>query len=184
MPMINDADHNHLKILIDREAISLRVKELGEAITGYYAGDAVTMLVLLNGAVVFAADLLRSLKLPLALDTMAVASYAGTSSSGRMIFRSPPKLPVAGKRILLVDDILDSGATLRWTVDQLHGQGAAEVKSCVLLDKEVSRAAGGLARADWHGFKVPPVFVVGYGLDAAERFRELADICVIAEALA
>ncbi len=169
---------NDLHLLIDRERIAGRVAELGREITGHYAGEAVTVLVLLNGAVIFAADLLRHLDLPLRLDTMAVASYHGTASSGQVNFRSAPKLPVDGRRILLVDDILDTGTTLARVIERLYADGAAEVRSCVLLDKEVARAAGGTVRADWHGFRIPPVFVVGYGLDADEDFRHLPDICV------
>lgn len=169
-----------LESLILRHAIAHRVKELAAEIGRDYAGRGpVTMMVVLNGAMVFAADLMRELDLPLEIDTLAVSSYAGTNSTGVLTFRARPKLPVRGRDILLVDDILDTGFTLAKLSDCLRQEGAAAVKTCVLLDKQRKRHPQGLARADYTAFRIPDCFVVGYGLDADEAWRNLPDIrCV------
>jgi len=169
-----------LECLIPRHAIARRVEELAGAIQRDYAGcGPVTMLVVLNGAMVFAADLMRLLDLPLAVDTLAAASYAGTRSTGELVFRAPPKLTVKGRNILLVDDILDSGFTLARLMEFLREAGAAAVKSCVLLDKTVARHPRGLKKADYTAFRIPDRFVVGYGLDADEAWRNLPDVMCI-----
>lgn len=166
-----------LERLIPRHELARRVEELAAEISSDLAGcGTVTMLVVLNGALVFAADLMRSLQLPLEIDTVAASSYDGLRSSGELTFRAPPKLAPAGRTVLLVDDILDSGFTLARLAEYLHAQGAATVKSCVLLEKETSRHPRGLEHADYTAFRVPDRFVVGYGLDAGEAWRNLPDI--------
>ena len=169
-----------LECLLPRHVIARRVEELAGAIQRDYAGcGPVTMLVVLNGALVFAADLMRSLDLPLAVDTLAAASYDGMRSTGKLVFRALPKLAVKGRSILLVDDILDSGFTLARIVEYLRNEGAAAVKSCVLLDKNTARHPRGLAQADYTAFRIPDRFVVGYGLDADEAWRHLPDVMCI-----
>ncbi len=160
-----------MRILLEEKVILARLDELAAAITAHYRGRPLTALALLNGALFFAGDLLRRIPLPLLIDTVAVSSYRHEASSGKLTLRSAPKLPVAGREILLLDEILDTGLTLRGVRDYLLEQGAAEVRSCVLLDKACRRAPGGLAHADWCGFEIPDVYVVGYGLDADEQHR-------------
>ena len=140
------------------------------------------MLVLVNGGLVFGADLLRAVTdhLPaggeVRLDTMAVSSYEGRNSRGEVSLRCEPKLSCADREILLVDDILDTGRSLRAAVDYVAAAGAASVRSCVLFDKSSARMPGGLPAADWTGFPVPPRFVVGCGLDYNESFRGRRDL--------
>ncbi len=165
-----------MEIVITSDAIARRVGELAQAIDAYYRQQPFTMVVTLSGAMIFAADLMRRIETPHLLDTIAVASYQGEQSSGVLKFRSHLKLPVAGKRLLVVDDILDSGMTLAELCRHLKEAGADEVRTCVLLDKQVPRTGNVLQKADWHGFQVPPLFLVGYGLDCDEKYRHFPDI--------
>lgn len=164
-----------MKTIIGKNEIAVRVAELGREISAAYRGREVTMLTILNGGIVFAADLMRSVQGDIRFDTMAVSSYAGTASSGVIEFRSRPKLPLAGKTILVIDDILDTGRTMLEIKNFLREAGAADVRSCVLLDKDCPKLPGATA-ADYRAFTVPDVYVAGYGLDADEKYRQLADI--------
>lgn len=169
-----------LECLIPREAIARRVAELAGEITREYSDTAgLAVVVLLNGALIFAADLVRQLPMPLTMDTLAVASYGKAGSTGQVAFRAPLKLDIAGRDVLVVDDILDTGLTLRRVMDSLRQAGAARVRSCVLLDKSVARHPEGMPRADFTAFQVPDKFIVGYGLDAEERYRNLPDVMAL-----
>ena len=140
------------EILITRQKIAERIAELGKEISAEYAGKELHCVVVLNGAIFFAADLMRSLSMPLTLDSLAAASYSGEKSTGKLTFRSSLKLPVKDRDVLLIDDILDSGRTLKKVVDFLMEQGAASVRTCVLLDKDTQRASDGLK----NGIPDPP----------------------------
>jgi len=162
--------------LISAERIAGRVRELAEEIvreTGP-AGDLV-VLVLLKGAFVFAADLIRALDACGAappVDFLTVSSYGSSSvSSGDVVFETRPRLDVRGREILLVDDILDTGRSLEAVKTWLEAQGARRVRTCVLLDKPERREAP--VAPDFRGFEVPNRFLVGYGLDYDERYRHL-----------
>lgn len=169
-----------LECLIPREVVARRVAELAGEIGRASADVAdLSVVVLLNGALIFAADLVRQLNVPLTMDTLAVASYEQGHSTGLVAFRSPLKLNPEGRDMLVVDDILDSGLTLRRVMDSLRSAGAARVRSCVLLDKAAPRHPEGLARADFTAFQVPDKFIVGYGLDADERYRNLPDVMAL-----
>ena len=164
-------------ILIPAPRIQRRVGELARIISADYHGRDFVIVALLNGTVMFLADLMRRLEFPLQLDLMGVSSYRGGTAAGQLEFTRPLKLSVRGRHVLLVDDILDSGNTLRAVTAELASLGAASVKTCVLLDKPAGRV--GEFEADYIGFVVPPLFVVGYGLDYDEKYRNLPFVGVL-----
>lgn len=164
-----------LEILIDREAIRRRVAELGAQITGDLKGTDLCVIPVMDGGMIFAADLVREIPLPLAILPVKASSYGhGTTSSGSVTL--PWGLPggIAGKDLLLVDDILDKGLTLQTLEGLFLEAGARSVRTCVLLRKESNRNLS----ADYIGFDILDRFVVGYGLDQAGLHRNLPDIGV------
>jgi len=170
------------RILLSQAKIRARVRELGRSITRHYrrlpANQQPLFLGVMNGALFFLTDLLRVIDLAdLEISTLRVASYEGTQSSG--VLRGLDALgdAVAGRHVLIVDDILDTGLTLNALVTRLRELGAAEVKSCVLLEKRRPRSVA--IKADWIGFKIADEFVVGYGLDCDGRYRNLKQIRVL-----
>lgn len=168
-----------MEILFSQEKIARRVAELGREITEFYRGKPLVAVAIANGGVVFAADLIRQIDLDMEFDTIAVASYVNDKSSGEITFRSPGKLPVAGKHVLLLDGVLDSGMTLRHLKEYFLKNNAASCRTAVAIDKKVRRASGGVAHADWQGFVAPDRYLVGYGMDSEERFRNLPYIAAI-----
>jgi len=171
------------RILFSEGSIRERVVSLGRRITHETAGEDVVMLALLKGGVVFLADLIRAIERPLHLDFAWVSSYgAGTESSGHVELKVFPEEDLAGKLVIIVDDILDTGRTLRRVSERLiQESGAREVRTCVLLDKKARRAVE--LEADYVGFEVDDLFVVGYGLDYGDRYRNLPYIGVLKEHL-
>ena len=166
------------RILVSEESIKARVAELGHEIDAAYEGKELLLITLLNGAIVFTADLIRNIRLPLRLDTLRVRSYgAGTISSGTPEVTGDLRLPVEGSDVLLVDDILDTGNTLSLVVDELSKRQPASLRSCVLLDKKERRETA--FAADWVRFEIPDHFVVGYGLDYAERYRHFPYVGIL-----
>ncbi len=168
-----------LKPLLRARAINQRVKELGQEIADDHRGRTVTVLALLDGAYCFVADLVRCIDLPdLRLHFVRASSYGkGTTSRGKVALEPLPDLH--GQTLLLVDDILDTGRTLQAVVSSLPG---VTLRTCVLLDKPTRRVPDGLQCADYVGFTIPDLFVVGYGLDHAGQHRHLPDICALSEA--
>ena len=164
-------------MLLTAEQIHQRVRELGEQITSDYAGGALVVLGVLNGAFVFLADLLRELDLDCRVDFVAVSSYGDTvQPSEEPEITRRPSLPLAGQRVLLVEDIVDTGRTLAWLLQWLGSQ-AEQVRACCLLDKPSRREVP--VRVDYVGFAIPDHFVVGYGLDFARRYRHLPYVAVL-----
>ena len=168
------------RVLIDRRRIAGRVDAMASEIEREYSGcrDAVLFVPVLDGALLFAADLIRRLSLPLQLAGLAASSYPGaaTTSTSQVelgLFR----VDVQGRRVLLLDDILDTGQTLATVKEALRQRGAIEVRSAVLLRKQ--REAPPVVEADFVGFEVPDCFVIGYGLDHDGRYRELPDVRVL-----
>ncbi|HCD30544.1 MAG TPA: hypoxanthine phosphoribosyltransferase [Phycisphaerales bacterium] len=168
------------RVLIDRRRIAGRVDAMASEIEREYSGcrDAVLFVPVLDGALLFAADLIRRLSLPLQLAGLAASSYPGaaTTSTGQVelgLFR----VDVQGRRVLLLDDILDTGQTLATVQEALRQRGAIEVRSAVLLRKQ--RENPPVVEADFVGFEVPDCFVIGYGLDHDGRYRELPDVRVL-----
>jgi hypoxanthine phosphoribosyltransferase len=167
------------RVLFDEGRIRARVAELGKAISARHVRSDLVVVALLKGGVVFLADLIRSLSVPMRLDFAWASSYgAGTESSGNVVLRVFPDGDLSGKMVLVVDDILDTGRTLQQVCRKLKTDlGAQAVETCVLLDKPARRAVD--MRADYVGFAVDDVFVVGYGLDFADRYRNLPYIGVL-----
>ena len=161
-----------MKTLVTEAAIAARVAELGREISAFYGDAPVTMVVLANGALLFGADLARRITSPLELDVLCVNSYLADRNPGKLTVRPSLKLAPAGRRMLVVDEVLDSGATLAEVRRTLLAAGAAEVRTAVLVEKRRPRPAGA-EHADWCGFELPDSYLVGYGLDSHERFRNL-----------
>ena len=172
--------HDDLKRVLFSEAeIAARLDEMAVQITEDYRGKDLTVLAILNGSLIFMADLLRRIPLPLTLDCLRVKSYyCGTETTGRVEY-DPQTLPdMSGRHVLLLDDILDSGHTLAAIAEALRAYpGLLSVKSCVLLRKLKKRAQE--VEADYVGFDIADEFVVGYGLDYQERYRNLPLIGVL-----
>jgi hypoxanthine phosphoribosyltransferase len=165
------------EIYIDELSIRNKVHEIGKQITADFAGKPLSVIGIANGAVMFVADLIRAIDLPMRFDTIAVESYVGRQSGGELRFRSNFKFDVKGDSVLLVDDILDTGRTLSRIVELLKESGAAEVKTCVLLDKKAHRMVD--FDADYAGFYIDDEFVVGYGLDYQEFYRNLPYVGIL-----
>ncbi|NUM54240.1 MAG: hypoxanthine phosphoribosyltransferase [Candidatus Hydrogenedentes bacterium] len=163
--------------LISADAIQARVRELGNRITADYAGKELMVIVVLKGGLLFAADLLRAIHVPLSLEYIRAKSYNGDHSTGYVELKVLPEQPLDGKHVLVVEDILDTGRTTAAVLDVARRGGAASVALCVLLDKPSHRTTP--IQADYVGFAIDDHFVVGYGLDHDERHRELPAIHVI-----
>ena len=166
------------QILFTQDQVAARVQELAAQITRDYAGKTPLVVGVLRGSFIFMADLVRHLDLPLTLDFMAASSYgAGTTSSGLVNIRLDLHDDIAGRDVLLVEDILDTGNTLSKLVAELKGRHPASLKLCVLLDKPEWRTRP--LEADYVGFTIPDAFVVGYGLDYDQKYRQLPYIGVL-----
>ena len=161
-----------MKTLVTEAEIAARVAELGREISAFYGDAPVTMVVLANGALIFGADLARRITSPLEWDVLGVNSYLADRNTGKLAVRPSLKLDPAGRRILVVDEVLDSGVTLAEVRRTLLAAGAAEVRTAVMVEKRRPRP-GGLEHADWRGFELPDRYLVGYGLDSHERLRNL-----------
>jgi len=160
------------EILLSEEQLQVRIRELGRQISQDYAGKAPLMVGVLKGAAMFLVDLIRAVDLPLAIDFMAVSSYgAATESSGVVRILKDLETPIEGRDVVLVEDIIDSGLTIAYVLDMLRRRGPASLKVCALLVKEQAAEAG--LKADYVGFTIPNKFVVGYGLDFDEKYRNL-----------
>lgn len=164
------------KVLYSKEQIARRIAEIGAQITRDYEGKDLLLVGILKGAVVFFADLMRSIDLPLGIDFMALTSYgASSTTSGVVRILKDLDKPCKDKHVVVVEDIVDTGLTLKYLTDTLKVREPASVRICCLLDKPSRRKAD--IRADYVGFEVPDVFVIGYGLDYAEKYRNLPDVC-------
>ena len=166
------------RILFDEATIHRRLDELAAQISNDYRDLELTVIAVLNGSLIFMADLLRRIPLPLKLDCLSVASYHGkTETSGEVIFKQIALPDVMDRHILILDDILDSGHTLAAIRDKLETAKPRSIRICVLLSKKKRRARH--VDADYIGFEIEDEFVVGYGLDFMEQYRNLPDICVL-----
>jgi len=166
------------RILFDEKTILQRLDELAAQISADYHDRELTVIAILNGSLIFMADLLRRIPLPLKLDCLSVASYhGGLQTSGEVIFRQVAPPDVAGRHILLLDDILDSGTTLNAIRERLETASPRSIRVCVLLRKTKQRPRA--IDADYAGFDIADEFVVGYGLDYMERYRNLPYIGVL-----
>ena len=166
------------EILFNEEQIASRVAELGRQISEDYAGEEVIVVCVLNGAMPFTADLLRKLEGQVRLDTIAASSYGnGTISSGTVKITKELKTDIVGRNVLLVDDVFDTGLTMSLLVETLQARGAKSIKSCVFLDKTARHSV--VYRPDYVGYEIPDAFVIGYGLDYNEQYRQLPYVGII-----
>ncbi len=166
------------KIIVDESAIENRLRELGAEISAAYQGRELAVIAIINGAIIFVADLIRQINVPIQLDCIRVSSYRDDTKpvqAPEIIDRI--RLDLNGVDVLLIDDILDTGTTLANVSKIIAGMGPASLKTCVLLDKHARRTVD--FEADFVGFQIPDEFVVGYGLDFAERYRQLPCIGVL-----
>lgn len=171
--------NSNLEVLYSREQIRDRIHELGSQITQEYAGKELVLVSVLKGSCIFLADLMRTIDLNLTIDFMAVSSYKdGTKSTGDVEILKDLSNPIRGKHVILVEDIVDTGLTLSRLLEILGSRGAASIRLASFLDKPEPRIRKEL-RIDYTGFVVPNEFVVGYGLDAAGRYRNLPFIAVV-----
>ena len=167
------------RILVTKEEIDLKVKELGRRITEDYAGKEPVMICILKGAVIFFSDLIREIDLPLTTDFMAISSYgSATKTSGVVRVLKDLDKDILGKDVIIVEDIVDTGVTLNYLKSMLAHRGAASIRIAALLDKTARRTVKDL-KVDYVCFDIPDAFVVGYGLDFDQTYRNLPDIGVL-----
>ncbi len=167
------------EVLLTEEQIKAKVAELGKRISDDYAGRELTLVSVLKGSLPFMADLMRRITLPLRIDLMEVSSYGGTSteSSGLVRILKDLSAPIDGRDVLLVEDIIDTGLTLNYLIRYLKGKNPNSIKVCSLLDKPARRLVE--IPLDYVGFEIPDAFVVGYGLDFGEVYRNLRFVGVL-----
>ena len=171
--------HEHVEsILYREEQLRQRVKELGAQITADYAGKEPVLASVLRGSYIFMADLTRAIDLPVTVDFMAVSSYgAGTKSSGQVEIKKDLSDSIEGRDLIIVEDILDSGNTLFYLMEILKARKPASIRICTLMDKPDRRTQPIVA--DYVGFTIPDAFVVGYGLDYDEKYRNLPYVGIL-----
>jgi hypoxanthine phosphoribosyltransferase len=167
------------EVLLSEDQIRAKVAELGQRITADYAGSEVTLVSVLKGSLPFMADLMRQIDLPLRIDLMEVSSYGGTAieSSGLVRILKDLSAPIDDRHVLLVEDIIDTGLTLNYLLRYLRGKNPRSIKVCSLLDKPARRLVE--IPLDYVGFEIPDAFVVGYGLDYGEVYRNLRFVGVL-----
>ena len=166
-------------VLLTEDQIAEKVAELGRRITADFAGRSLTLVSVLKGSLPFMADLMRQIDLPLRIDLMEVSSYGGatTESSGLVRIMKDLSASISGEDVLLVEDIIDTGLTLNYLIRYLRGKNPASLRICTLLDKPARRLVD--IPVDYTGFEIPDQFVVGYGLDYGERYRNLRFVGVL-----
>ena len=167
-----------IKVLISEEEVDARIRELGEKISKEYEGKQIHLICVLKGGVFFMCDLAKRITVPVSMDFMCVGSYGdGTKSSGVVRLAKDLDESIENKEVLIVEDIIDSGNTLYYLMDVLRQRKPASLRLCTLLDKPDRRVKD--VHVDWTGFEIPDEFVVGYGLDYAQKYRNLPYIGVV-----
>lgn len=167
-----------IRELISEEKVDARIRELGEQISKDYAGESVHLVCILKGACIFMCDLAKRIRVPLSMDFMTVSSYgSGTQSSGIVRIKKDLDDPIKGLNVLIVEDIVDSGRTLHYLTEVFRERGCKSVRTCTLLDKPERRVVD--LDVDYVGFMIPNQFVVGYGMDYDQRYRDLPFIGVV-----
>ena len=167
------------QILLTEEQIQNRIAELGEILTAEYADKNPVIVGVLKGVVVFYADMVRHIKVPCQMDFMWLSSYSGANSTGKMLVRQDVTAHIQGRHVLILEDIFDTGSSLEFTVNHLKEKHPASIKICTLLDKPERRREGVTLQADYVGFTIPNAFVVGYGLDYNEKYRNLPYVGIL-----
>lgn len=167
-----------IRVMISEEEVDAKIAELGKQISGDYAGESVHLLCILKGSVFFTCELAKRITVPVSLDFMSVSSYGdGTKSSGIVKIAKDLDETIEGKNVIVIEDIIDSGRTLHYLLDVLQKRNPKSMKLCTLLDKPDRRVVD--VKVDYTGFAIPDEFVVGYGLDYAQRYRNLPYIGVV-----
>lgn len=172
-------EKNIQEILLSEEQIRSRVEELGRILTEEYKDKDPVVVGVLKGVVVFYADMIRQIKTPCQMDFMWISSYQGTNSTGNMIVKRDVSADIRGRHVLILEDIFDTGNSLDFTYKHLLSKEPASLKICTLLDKPERRKPGITLQADYVGFTIPNAFVVGYGLDFNEHYRNLPYVGVL-----
>ena len=173
--MINDM----AKILLTEEQIQAKVKELAQQLSKDYAGKDPVFVGVLKGVVIFFADLVRNVEIPCEIDFMSIASYSGTNSTGRTEIRKDLSVDIKGRHVVILEDIFDTGTSLTFTVNHLLNKEPASLKVCTFLDKPERRRPGVTLVPEYVGYTIPNEFVVGYGLDFNEHYRNLPYIGIL-----
>lgn len=172
-------DKDISRVLLTQEQIEKRVAELGALLTREYADKDPVIVGVMKGVVVFYADMLRQIKVPCQLEFMWISSYAGTSSTGNMVVKRDVSQNLKGRHVLILEDIFDTGRSLDFTYNHLLKMEPASLRICTLLDKPSRRDPSVTLQADYVGFEIPNEFVVGYGLDYNEYYRNLPYIGIL-----
>ena len=172
-------ERNIEKILLTEEQIQARITELGEILSEDYKDKNPIVVGVMKGVVVFYADMIRKIKTPCQMDFMWISSYAGTESTGNMIVRRDVSSDIKGRHVLVLEDVFDTGNSLDYTVKHLLAKEPASVKVCTLLDKPERRNPNITLKPDYIGFTIPNEFVVGYGLDFNENYRNLPYVGIL-----
>ena len=167
------------EILLNEEQIQSKVKELAAQLSKDYAGKDPVFVGVLKGVVIFFADIVRNIDIPCEIDFMSIASYSGTSSTGRTDIRKDVSVDIKGRHVVILEDIFDTGSSLTYTVNHLLNKQPASLKVCTFLDKPERRKPGITLKPDYTGYVIPNKFVVGYGLDFNEHYRNLPYIGVL-----
>ena len=173
--MINDMK----KILLTEEQVQAKVKELAQQLSKDYAGKDPVFVGVLKGVVIFFADLVRNVEIPCEIDFMSIASYSGTNSTGRTEIRKDLSVDIKGRHVVILEDIFDTGTSLSFTVNHLLNKQPASLAVCTFLDKPERRKPGVTLVPEYVGYTVPNEFVVGYGLDYNEHYRNLPYVGVL-----
>lgn len=167
------------EILLSEAQIQARIAELGEELTRDYADKNPVIIGVLKGVVVFYADMIRQIKVKSEMDFMTISSYSGTNSTGNAIVKKDLDVDIKGRHVLILEDIFDTGNSLDFTYQHLQAREPASLKICTLLDKPERRKPGITLQADYVGFTIPNEFVVGYGLDYNEHYRNLPYVGIL-----
>lgn len=172
-------DKDMEQILLSEEQIQARIRELGEELTREYQDKNPVIVGVLKGVVIFYADMVRQIKVPCEMDFMAISSYKGTESSGTTVVKKDVSADITGRHVLILEDIYDTGNSLNFTYQHLMARQPASLKICTLLDKPGRRKPGITLQPDYVGFTIPDAFVVGYGLDFNEKYRNLPYVGIL-----
>ena len=168
-----------LEVLLTEEQIQNRIQELGEILSEEYADKDPIIVGVLKGVVVFYADMIRRIKVPCQMDFMWISSYSGTNSTGNMEVKRDVSADIEGRHVLILEDIYDTGTSLDFTYKHLLAKKPASLKICTLLDKPERRKPGITLKPDYVGFTIPNAFVIGYGLDFNEHYRNLPYVGIL-----
>ena len=168
-----------LEVLLTEQQIQQRIQELGETLSAEYADKDPIIVGVLKGVVVFYADMIRQIRVPCQMDFMWLSSYSGTNSTGHMEVKRDVSADIEGRHVLILEDIYDTGTSLDFTYKHLLAKKPASLKICTLLDKPERRKSGITLQPDYVGFTIPNAFVVGYGLDFNEHYRNLPYVGIL-----